>query len=47
MGKISIDYQKRGKKLKATVTLPPGTSGVWEFEGKEMQLSEGVNTIKQ
>jgi len=32
-GRISVDYQLKGKKLRATVMLPPGTSGIWEYDG--------------
>lgn len=45
-GRILVDYQKKGKKLRATVTLPMGTSGVWEYAGEKMELKEGVNKIK-
>ena len=45
-GEISVDYQKKGSKLKGIVTLPPGTSGVWNYDGNVVQLTEGVNKIK-
>lgn len=45
-GRISVDFQKKRNELKAIVTLPPGTAGVWEYDGKKIPLSEGVNNIK-
>ena len=45
-GNISVEYQKKGSKLKAVVTLPAGISGIWEYEGNLVQLTEGVNKIR-
>ena len=45
-GRISVEYEKKGNKLRAVVTLPPGTSGVWEYEGETVQLTEGENKIR-
>jgi hypothetical protein len=45
-GRISVEYQKKSGKLSASVSLPPGTSGVWEYEGEQIELTEGVNKIK-
>jgi hypothetical protein len=45
-GRISVEYQKKSGKLSASVSLPPGTSGVWEYGGEQIELTEGVNKIK-
>jgi hypothetical protein len=45
-GDISVEYQKKGSKLKGTVTLPPGISGIWEYAGEKVVLTEGENQIK-
>ncbi len=45
-GRISVDYRQKGKKLRATITLPPGTSGTWQFQGNTVSLTEGENRIR-
>ena len=44
-GRISVEYTRKGKKLKAIITLPPGLTGSWEYEGKQVALSEGINRV--
>jgi hypothetical protein len=44
-GRISVDYKLINGGLVATINLPKGMSGIWEFQGKRIPLSEGVNKI--
>ena len=45
-GRISVDLKRKGDKLRGVVTLPPGTSGVWEYAGERIELATGENRIK-
>ena len=46
LGRISVSYTVKKGKLSAMIELPAGMTGTWEFEGKSIDLKEGVNNIK-
>ena len=46
-GRIKVDYEIKGNELVARITLPPGLSGQWQFQGKTQTLSPGEQTIRQ
>ena len=45
-GEIKVELLKKRKKLIGSITLPKGTTGVFKWNGKEMQLTEGIKEIK-
>jgi alpha-L-rhamnosidase len=44
-GRISVDYKMVKGKFTATIQLPKGMNGIWEYEGKKVALKEGINKI--
>ena len=44
-GMIKVHFERDGKALRGTVTLPPGLEGIFVWEGKEQALHAGVNGI--
>ena len=42
-GEISVDYQRHGSTLDATITLPPSLSGIFVLGRQEKPLHPGVN----
>jgi hypothetical protein len=44
-GMIKVHFERSGKGLRGTVTLPPGLEGVFVWQGKEQALHAGVNEI--
>ncbi len=44
-GMIKVHFERSGKGLRGTVTLPPGLEGVFVWQGKEQALHAGVNGI--
>lgn len=44
-GRISVDYKMVKRKFTATIQLPKGMNGIWEYEGKKLLLKEGINKI--
>jgi hypothetical protein len=47
LGAIRVKYVADGEKLKATVELPDGLSGVFVWKGRETQLHSGANSIER
>tara|TARA_Y100001972_G_scaffold128681_2_gene190983 strand:+ start:4565 stop:6925 length:2361 start_codon:yes stop_codon:yes gene_type:complete len=45
-GRISVDYEIKGKKLIGEIILPPGMSGDFEYGGTTVELNSGINKIK-
>jgi alpha-L-rhamnosidase len=46
LGTIAVEYQRRGKGLDATITLPAKLAGNFLYDGKVTALRAGVNHIK-
>jgi len=44
-GDVEVRLDRQGPRFKATVTLPPGTPGEFEFAGVKRALAPGANTI--
>ncbi len=44
-GKLEVSFEKKGKQLTGTVTLPPGITGRLEWEQKVIDLRPGENKI--
>jgi hypothetical protein len=44
-GAVSVRYTRSAGSLKAEITLPPGTSGVFKWQGQTSELREGTQTI--
>jgi hypothetical protein len=44
-GRISVDYKMIKQRLMATIVIPKGMEGTWEYSGKKVSLKEGTNTI--
>lgn len=42
-GIIGVNYQLKGKKLKARIELPKGLSGIFIWQGQQLALHEGLN----
>ena len=45
-GPIAVDYQIKKGKLTATIVLPEGVTGEWQYGGKQVSLKSGLNKIK-
>ena len=45
-GSLKMDLKKKGDKVKGTIFLPKGISGNFIYNGKEVNLKEGNNTIR-
>ncbi|CAN5144232.1 hypothetical protein BH09BAC3_BH09BAC3_24910 [soil metagenome] len=45
-GEISFAFKKSGDRLTGQVTLPAGITGIFEWQGKNLVLVSGVNSIK-
>ena len=45
-GDISVDYQRRGDRLIATITIPEGIIGQFIWQGKTYELNFGTQTIQ-
>ena len=45
LGDIKIDLSQKSDKLKGTVTLPYGLTGIFEYKDKTIQLKSGKNII--
>ena len=46
-GKIEVELIRKGKKVKGSITLPEGTTGIFRWKGKETLLTAGTQNIKQ
>jgi hypothetical protein len=44
-GNISVDYQRQGGELNATITLPGNLSGVFVLSGQQKPLHPGENHL--
>lgn len=44
-GRISVDYKIANDKLTATIILPKGITGTFEYQGIQKDLKEGINKI--
>ena len=44
-GMISVNYEKSGKKLNATITLPKGVNGEFVWNGQVNPLKPGENKL--
>ena len=44
-GMIEVQYQRRGAKLEAQISLPSATTGTFIWQGKEYALKSGNNTF--
>jgi hypothetical protein len=44
-GRISVDYKMIKGILSATITLPKGMTGTFEYKGVQMDLKAGINKI--
>ncbi len=44
-GKITVNYELSGRKLKADINLPEGITGTYIWDGKSYDLHGGDNTI--
>jgi hypothetical protein len=44
-GRITVDYKITNGKLTATIVLPKGMTGNFEYKGVEIDLKEGINKI--
>jgi alpha-L-rhamnosidase len=44
-GRISVDYKLTKGKFAATIILPKGMTGNFEYKGVEIELKEGINKI--
>ena len=45
-GDIRVEYQRSGSGLEAAITLPPGLSGTFTWNGRTRSIKPGVNLIK-
>jgi hypothetical protein len=45
-GEIKVKLKRKGDKLKADITLPKGTKGVFKWNGKEVKLKAGKQCIE-
>jgi hypothetical protein len=45
-GDITFSVQRKGKRLVADITLPPGLTGVAEINGKNVPLRPGRQTVQ-
>jgi hypothetical protein len=45
LGDIKVDLKKKGGGLEGSVELPKGLKGIFRFNGKTINLNEGVQTI--
>jgi hypothetical protein len=45
-GSVTISLQRQGKKIKARITLPPGLTGIFRWEGKTVRLVSGYNAFE-
>ena len=46
-GRIRVSYKtSESGKLEAIITLPEGMSGTWVYQGEEIALKSGTNTLK-
>jgi alpha-L-rhamnosidase len=45
-GMINVNYLKTGNTLQAIIELPNQLKGIFEYEGKKIELQPGVNTIR-
>lgn len=46
-GKIEVDFRRRDENgISATITLPDGVPGVFEWQGKRVELAPGAQTIE-
>jgi hypothetical protein len=46
-GRIAVDYKITNSKLTATIILPKGMTGTFDYKGVEIDLKEGINKINQ
>ena len=44
-GVIAVTLKRKGSKVKGEIILPKGISGIFKWEGKELELKEGQNKI--
>jgi hypothetical protein len=44
-GAVSVSYTRLNESLKAEITLPPGTTGAFTWQGQTSELREGTQTI--
>lgn len=44
-GVVSVSYRRSGQSLTADVTLPPGTTGTFEWQGATTELRAGTQSI--
>jgi alpha-L-rhamnosidase len=44
-GRISVDYKMTNRNLAATIVLPKGMTGIFDYKGVQMNLKEGINKI--
>jgi len=45
LGEIKLNLSRNGDKVKGTIDIPPQTEAVFKWNGKELILSAGVQTI--
>ena len=45
-GEITVNLKKEGKKVKGEIILPKGTTGIFKYNNKEIELKEGTQTLK-
>lgn len=45
-GEIIVELKKEGEKVTGDITLPKGTTGLFIYNGKEVELKEGEQCIK-
>jgi len=46
LGRIEVRYEQEATGLRATITLPEGLSGTFEYEGQVFPLREGSNQLQ-
>jgi hypothetical protein len=46
LGDIKVEMKKRSGGIEGSVELPKGLKGVFKFNGKMINLKEGVQTIE-
>ena len=44
-GKVAVDYKLSNNKLKAKISLPQNTSGIFVWKGKQYPLKAGENSL--
>lgn len=44
-GRIKVDYKQMKNGLQVRIILPPGMSGLFEFQGESRTLNEGANSF--